>query len=177
MIATLMTPTPRAVQPAADAAGPAVLDATVGMGQIALLMPEGIGRGVLGSCVGLALFDPSRRFAAVAHIVLPTSENRSGTPGKFADTAVEAMVAGLRRHGIEPLRLVAKLCGGASMFESKGPFQIGRQNIDAVYEQLATLRIRLAGEHVGGTRGRRMTFDCRTGEMLVEVLGAAPVTL
>jgi chemotaxis protein CheD len=127
--------------------------------------------------VGLVLFEPRLRVGAIAHIVLPNSDGRAPATGKFVDTAVEAMVDGLQQLGAAPTRLVAKLAGGANMFDSKGPFQIGRQNIDAAYQQLAARRIRLLAEHVGGTRGRKATFDCRTGEFLVEVLGDAPAAL
>lgn len=163
------TLSPRVVRPVAEA--------TVGMGQIAFLTSEGVGRAVLGSCVGLVLFEPRLRLAAIAHIVLPNSQGRAPATGKFVDTAVEAMVEGLQVLGAVPTRLIAKLAGGANMFDSKGPFQIGRQNVDAVYEQIAARRIRLTSEHIGGTRGRKTTFDCRTGEFLVEVLGDAPVVL
>jgi len=155
----------------------AVTTASVGMGQIAILSPEGVGTAVLGSCVGLTLYDPNLRFAAMAHIVLPSSDNRTGGVGKFADTAVEAMVTKLRSFGIDPAKLTAKLTGGASMFETKGPFQIGKQNIDAVLERLAACRIRLLSEHVGGTQGRRVTFQCRTGQLLVEVIGSTPIVI
>ena len=177
MAAKMLTSISRADRRWVDAREPAVAEASVGMGQIALLLPEGVGRAVLGSCVGLVLYEPSRRFAAMAHIVLPKSEGRDGASGKFVDTAIQEMIEKLRRHGIEPSRLIAKCSGGASMFASTGPFQIGQQNVDAVYLYLAATRIRLVGEHVGGTRGRRTTFDCRSGEMRVEVLGAASVTL
>lgn len=159
----------RAVRPVAEA--------TVGMGQIAFLTQEGVGRAVLGSCVGLILYEPRLRLAAIAHIVLPNAQGRTPATGKFVDTAIEAMVDGLQGLGAVPTRLIAKLAGGANMFDSKGPFQIGRQNVDAVYEQLAARRIRLIAEHIGGTRGRKATFECQTGEFLVEVLGDAPVVL
>lgn len=155
----------------------AVAKASVGMGQIALLSPVGIGSAVLGSCVGLTLHDSKLGYAAMAHIVLPSSENRMGGGGKFADTAVDAMIEQLRRFGVEPERLTAKLAGGASMFESKGPFQIGKQNVESVLGRLSALGIRTAGDHVGGTSGRRITFDCRTGRMTVEVIGAEPTVL
>jgi len=155
----------------------AVVAASVGMGQIALLAPDGVATAVLGSCVGLTLYDSNLRYAAMAHIVLPSSDNRVGGAGKFADTAVDTMVEKLRRYGIEPARLTAKIAGGASMFETKGPFQIGKQNFDAVVARLALLRIRLAGEHIGGTQGRRVTFHCRTGLMTVEVLGSTQITI
>jgi len=152
-------------------------EASVGMGQIALLTPEGVGRAVLGSCVGLVLYEPASRWAAMAHMVLPNSEGRSGPPGKFVDTAVAEMLQSLRRHGIDSAHLVAKFAGGSNMFDSQGPFQIGQQNVAAAAKHLGTHRIRVAGEHTGGTRGRRTTFHCRTGEFLIEVLGDSPVRL
>lgn len=155
----------------------AVDTASVGMGQIAILSPIGVGNAVLGSCVGLALHDSKLGYAAMAHIVLPSSDNRTGSVGKFADTAVDAMIEQLRAFGIEPARLTAKFAGGASMFDSKGPFQIGKQNVEAVSARLTARGIRVAADHVGGTSGRRITFDCRTGRMNVEVIGAEPTIL
>jgi len=177
MLTTTITPKPIAVRSPAATREEAVANASVGMGQIAILSPDGVGTAVLGSCVGLTLYDSNVRYAAMAHIVLPSSDNRTGGAGKFADTAIDAMVGKLRAYGIDPAKLTAKLTGGASMFESKGPFQIGKQNIDAVVERLAALRIRLLSEHVGGTHGRRVTFHCRTGSMLVEVIGSTPITI
>lgn len=136
----IATPKPIVARAPTTAREEAVAAASVGMGQIAILSPEGVGTAVLGSCVGLTLYDSNLRYAAMAHIVLPSSDNRTGGAGKFADTAVRAMVEKLRCFGIDPATLTAKLTGGASMFESKGPFQIGKQNIDAVVERLLQLR-------------------------------------
>ena len=49
----------------------------------------------LGSCIGLALLDKRAAVAGLAHVVLPAAEGRGGSPGKFADTAVEALIADL----------------------------------------------------------------------------------
>ncbi len=163
--------------PAERTAGALVTEASVGMGQIALLSPDGVGRTVLGSCVGLLLIEPTRKIASLAHIVLPKSSNKPATPGKFVDTAVVEMLDLFRRQGIDSARLIAKLTGGANMFDSKGPIQIGRENVEAVRAQLTSRKIPLTGEHVGGTQGRRITFDCRTGWLLIEVAGAGPVRI
>jgi chemotaxis protein CheD len=55
----------------------------------------------LGSCIGLALIDESRQVAGMAHIVLPESSEsiRVEAVGKFADTAVAALAANVRRRG------------------------------------------------------------------------------
>ena len=38
---------------------------------------------ILGSCIGLALFHPGRKLAAMAHIVLPESARRAGRPASL----------------------------------------------------------------------------------------------
>lgn len=149
----------------------------VGMGQIALTSGEDVAHSVLGSCLGLALYDPRKRLGALAHIVLPSALGRAGSPGKYADTALEWMLDALRRVGADPKRLVCKLTGGANMFTGNGPFQIGQQNIDAARQHLAAANIAVVAEHLGGKNGRRVVFECETGKVTVEVAGQPAVTL
>jgi len=46
---------------------------------------------VLGSCVGIAIWDSSTGYGSLAHVMLPESQGAKKTPGKFADTAVGEM--------------------------------------------------------------------------------------
>ena len=143
----------------------------VGMGQIAAgCAPERF-KAVLGSCIGLVLYHPRLKTAVMAHIVLPDSAQRNGSPGKFADTAVPHMLQLLKERGTPLHGLTAKFAGGANMFGSSGPMQIGDANAEAVSQTLKTAGIRVAAEEVGGTKGRRVSFDCSTGEMTVEHAG------
>ncbi len=64
------------------------LETLVGMGQIAAGGPPQKMRAVVGSCIALALYHPRLKRGVMAHIVLPDSAGRDGTPGKFADTAI-----------------------------------------------------------------------------------------
>ena len=73
--------------------------------------------------------------------------------------------------------LTAKLAGGANMFGSSGPLQIGDANIEAVAQALRTAGIRITAQDVGGNRGRRVTFDCEGGAMVVESAGLPTKTL
>lgn len=151
-------------------------ETNVGMAQIALLERGDVAKAVLGSCIGLVLYHAGKKAAAVAHIVLPRGENRPGPPGKFADTAIPHMIAQLQERGVSKVGLVAKLAGGANMFGSGGPIQIGRENQTAVKDILKELRIPIAGEHLAGTKGRRITFDSLTGELQVDVAGEPSIT-
>jgi chemotaxis protein CheD len=149
----------------------------VGMGQIAVLIGDERASAVLGSCVGVALYDEKRKLGTLAHIVLPTSAGRPGLPGKFVDTAIVWMLNELRSRGADPRRLTCKLAGGATMFASNGPFQIGQQNIDATRQTLQAANVRIVAEHLGGCKGRRISFDCETFAVVVETAGETSAKL
>ena len=74
-------------------ATPTTTDTSVGMGQIAAGRDAARLGAVLGSCVAVALHGPRHKTGAMAHVVLPASNGRDATPGKFADTAVPALLA------------------------------------------------------------------------------------
>jgi len=66
----------------------------------------------LGSCIGLCLIDRRRQAVGLAHVMLPTG-GPGETPGKFAPSAVPALVEEL---GAVKTALEAVLVGGAQMF-------------------------------------------------------------
>ncbi len=152
-------------------------EVSVDMSQTAILEAPQLGRTVLGSCIGLVLYDPTAKIGAMSHIVLAKRLNRSGPPGKFADSAVPHMLELLVNGGARTPRVVAKLAGGASMFGGGGPIQIGEANRLAVRELLESHKIPILGEHVGGPKGRRVTFDSSTGVLTIEIVGESPVEL
>jgi len=160
-----------------SATGNPAMEILVGMGQIAVGQAPQRMRAILGSCIGLALYHLGRNTGVIAHIVLPESAGRDGTPGKFADTAVPHMLELLRKQGLPIHGLTAKLAGGANMFNTSGPLQIGDANAEAVATALKKACIRVAGQDVGGTRGRRVDFDCASGEMIVQCAGQPARTL
>jgi chemotaxis protein CheD len=148
-----------------------------GMGQIVMVSGEELARAVLGSCVGVSMYDASEKLGALAHIVLPASEGRPGSPGKFVDTAIPWMIEALQKRGAIRRRLVAKLTGGSRMFATQGPFMIGENNAEAARKLLKQLKISLACEHVGGSHGRRATLDGATGMLTLEVVGESTVCI
>ena len=130
-------------------------------------------RTLLGSCVGVVLHDRQSKVGGVAHVVLPDSRGSLDQPGKYADTAVPALLAELRR--LNPLaRPVAKLLGGASMFGG-GPaaapagLAIGQSNVEAVEAALARLGVTVVARDLGGESGRRVTLDVATGVVSVRL--------
>lgn len=125
----------------------------------------------LGSCVGVALFDPVSRVNGMAHIVLPEAfTDTPERPGKYANTAVGHLVQTMERLGADRGRIVAAVGGGAQVcFGPTVPtmLALGVRNVQAVQESLKRHKIRCLGEDVGGNAGRTMTFDSSTGKVLV----------
>ncbi len=149
----------------------------VGMGETVTIAAPEVAHAVLGSCIGLALYDRKNQLGAMAHIVLPSSNGRAGAPGKFADTAIPHMIELLKQEGAITTKLSARVVGGANMFKTNGPMQVGSTNAEAVKQVLTELRISIVGEHVGGQKGRRISFDAVNGGLIVEVMGESPVVL
>lgn len=126
----------------------------------------------LGSCLAVALYDPQNRVGSLAHLLLPNcpTQKSPGDQGKYVDVGIRLMLDGLLRFGADRQNLVAKIAGGANMFESEYKtliHSIGARNARSARETLAKLGIPLAGEEVGGNRGRTVELDLASGQMLV----------
>jgi chemotaxis protein CheD len=154
--------------------GPVV---SVAMARLAVASAPTKLRTLLGSCVGVILHDRGARVGGIAHVVLPDSRGETEFPGKYADTAIPALLAELRKLH-PPARPMAKLIGGASMFGTAsrtGPqpssLAIGQSNGDAAEAILARLGIIVIARDLGGEAGRRVTLDLTTGIVSVCVPG------
>jgi chemotaxis protein CheD len=146
---------------------------SVPIGRIAVAAAPAQIRTLLGSCIGLVLYDRVAKVGGVAHVVLPDSRGAVDQPGRFADTAVPALVAEMERAIGRPARarLVAKVAGGARMFQSGPSMNIGQMNVEAVDRLLAGLAIPIVARDVGGDAGRHLTLDTRSGIVTVRVPG------
>ena len=128
----------------------------------------------LGSCVAVALHDPSTGIAGLAHILLPSAGfgPPSIHPAKYADTGVALVAEEMRRRGASQDRMVARLAGGARMFAAllSSGVNMGQRNIDATRKALYRLNIPVVAEDVGGEYGRSVRFVAATGALTVRSL-------
>jgi chemotaxis protein CheD len=155
---------------------------TVMMGEIGVAAAPCLIRTILGSCVGIALWDRRVRVGGIAHVVLPDSRGETTLPGKFADTAVPHLIERIVVKGGMRANLVARIAGGANMFNVISKAQnVGEKNQEAVISILKRMEIPILSEDLGGTKGRRMTLDTQTGEIRVEFpsdrISEAPKTI
>lgn len=130
----------------------------------------------LGSCVGIALFDPMKKIGGLAHVMLPDSKKirNNENKAKFADTGIEELIRQMEVLGAMKSRMVAKIAGGAQMFafnSQSDMVRIGQRNIEASKSKLKELGIKLLAEDTGENYGRTIEFYTETGELLVKSVG------
>ena len=151
------------------------VDTLVTMAGIGVAQNHGTLRTLLGSCVGVALFERKLKLIGLAHIVMPDSLGRNQPAGKYADTAIPETICQMKRlAGNVQLSLTAKIVGGANMFAHVSTINsntIGDQNIAAVEKSLAALQIPILARHLGGTFGRRMVIDVESSNVQIHVVG------
>jgi len=127
----------------------------------------------LGSCIGVAMVDRRRGVAGLAHVMLPASPgHKAGDVGRFADTAVPALLDELLGLGALLPRLEVSLVGGAQMFAAKdSSLAIGRRNEEGVRAALRALRLPVVAHCTGGKAGRTIRVTVGTGEVTVKEAG------
>ena len=127
----------------------------------------------LGSCVGICLFDPLLRIGGLAHILLPSSTAFKDQKNvmKFADTAVVELISRMETKGARKFRLVAKIAGGAKMFERQSQSEtahVGLRNVTETKQALRSLGINIVAEDTGLNYGRTIEFYAETGILKVK---------
>jgi chemotaxis protein CheD len=150
---------------------------SIRMGEFSVAQRDGVLYTLVGSCIGLALYDSAQKVAGLAHVVLPKSWNTTHSPGKFVDTAVPALLHEMTRLAGGAINPTARLTGGANMFSTDGIHTIGQQNIEASESVLGEMGIPIVASQCGGEKGRRVTLDASTGLITIEIVGEAPIEL
>ena len=132
----------------------------------------------LGSCIGICLYDPIIKLGAMVHIMLPLNmETGRKNPMKYGDTGIRETLRQMETKGAKRGRIVAKIAGGAKMFEVKGGTlgNIGQRNVESVHLNLKREGVRLLKEDVGGTVARTMLFDVSNGMACIRSYGKPEV--
>lgn len=142
--------------------------------------PNGVMTLGLGSCVGIAIRDPMNKIGGLVHIMLPDSRAITGGQhniAKFADSGIEELVRQLERMGARRTRMVAKIAGGANMFNFQGGTaansvgKVGERNVEASKEKLKQLNIPILAADTGLNYGRTVIFYPETGAYHIRAVG------
>jgi chemotaxis protein CheD len=130
----------------------------------------------LGSCLGIAVYDPVVRVAGLLHIMLPDASNSperaAQNPLTFVDTGVPRLFRAAYALGAEKARMELYVVGGATMqhltaSEAEDVFQIGRRNILALRKLLWRNNVLIRRQLVGGSQSRTMQIAVADGAVRV----------
>lgn len=135
----------------------------------------------LGSCIGISLYDPAIKLAALLHIMLPEAGNMSDmNVFKFADTGIQEMLRKMAAFGGVKRRYQCKIAGGAKMFDMKGAGgigNIGERNIRSVEAIMSAEQIRILKKDVGLNYARTMLVDAADGTVRIRTAGRSEIIL
>jgi chemotaxis protein CheD len=124
---------------------------------------------ILGSCVSVALYDPTCAVGGINHYLLPRGP-RDSASARFGEVALPRLLREVKAAGATAASLVAKVFGGACLLGAAGRRDIGSQNVETALAFLARERIRVVAQHTGGAQGRKLIFRTSDGVVWLKSL-------
>ena len=136
----------------------------------------------LGSCVGIALYDPFTKIIGLAHCMLPDSTQiqNNGNTAKFVDTATIKLLGDMMRMGAKKELIKAKIAGGAQMFAfsaTNETMRIGDRNVEATIKTLKQLNIPIVARDTGDNYGRTVELYAGDGRFIIKTIGHGTRTI
>ena len=129
----------------------------------------------LGSCLGIAIYDPVAHVGGILHYMLPDSsvnpDKAAKIPWMFADTGIPKFLKQAYDRGAVKARLIVKVAGGAQLLDPKGFFAIGKRNHMALRKIFWKSGLMVKAEHVGGTASRTMFLEIGDGKVWLQIGG------
>lgn len=129
----------------------------------------------LGSCLGIAVYDPVAKVGGLLHVMLPLSsvnpQKAKTNPLMFVDTGVPELFKACYQAGAKKERMILKVAGGASL-KSNGvsdQFQIGKRNFLMLRKLLWKNNVLIKSFDVGENLSRTMSLNMANGEVVLKI--------
>ncbi len=111
---------------------------------------------VLGSCVAVCLWEPTRKIGGLNHFLLPGGTGSGQDSLRYGAYAMELLINALLRKGADKSLLQAKVFGGARM--TGGLRDIGGDNATFAQNFLSDEGIAVVASDLRGRNARRVRF-------------------
>ncbi len=127
----------------------------------------------LGSCLGIAAYDPTINVGGLLHVMLPLSkadpEKAKLKPEMYVDTGFQLLLDGLYDLGAKKRNIKITVAGGASMRSKDRDdyFKIGKRNITVLRKLLWKNRFMISSGDVGGNISRTMALRIADGYITI----------
>jgi chemotaxis protein CheD len=129
----------------------------------------------LGSCIGLAIYDPMMKVGGLLHYMLPESSldeaKARKNPYMFGDSGIPLLFKSSYKLGAKKNRLKVIVLGGAQILDQNGLFNIGKRNHTLVRKMLWKNNVMIDYEAVGGVVNRTIKLSVNNGEAWLKVSG------
>jgi len=126
----------------------------------------------LGSCIGVAVYDPSVEVGGLLHFMLPDSSidgnKAKETPAMFCNTGIPLLFKSCYKLGAEKKRMIVKIAGGASIMDETNYFRIGQKNITALRKIFWRNNVLIDAEDIGKNHNRTVELHISDGKVLVK---------
>jgi len=126
----------------------------------------------LGSCIGVAIYDPEVKVAGMIHCMLPLSkidsQKAKSVPYMFVDTGVPLLFKEVYGLGAVKERIIVKIAGCASLLDEKGLFKIGERNYTVFRKILWKNNVLINEKDIGESRSRTLSIEVATGRVIVK---------
>jgi len=148
---------------------------TVGVGDLAVSNQPGVELVTfsLGSCIGVAIYDPVVKVGGLLHLMLPDSsinrERARVQPAVFADTGLPLLFKSAYKLGAKKGRLRVVVVGGSQVMDAAGHFNLGKRNYTAVRKIFWRNNVLVDAEDVGGNVNRTVGLRVDDGKVWLKI--------
>jgi chemotaxis protein CheD len=129
----------------------------------------------LGSCFGIALYDPVAKVGGLLHSLLPSStidpKRATARPGIFLDTGLAALFSRATQLKAKAENIQIFAAGGSQIIDEASLFNIGKRNYDVLVEVLNQLGLKICAQEIGGKTNCSMEVILATGEVRLKYSG------
>jgi chemotaxis protein CheD len=135
----------------------------------------------LGSCIGLAVYDPVVRVGGLLHYMLPDSnldkEKARLNPYMFGDTGIPSLFKAAYQFGAKKNRMQIIVVGGSQILDQDGLFNIGKRNHALLRKMFWKNNVMTHFEDVGGAVNRTLKLEVATGQAWLKVSGSGIIKI
>jgi chemotaxis protein CheD len=142
-------------------------------------------RTILGSCVSIAMWHPTRLIGGMCHFQLPSRPRKSDSAldGHYADEAMKMFLREIKAAKTHPSEYRVKVFGGGNMFLKKKKEDSGKpakgsadkqfdmdvagRNILVARSLITSHGFKIEAEDMGGNGHRQLIFDIWSGDVWV----------
>ncbi|MES2663007.1 MAG: chemotaxis protein CheD [Pseudomonadota bacterium] len=129
-------------------------------------------RTLLGSCVAITMWHPTRLIGGMCHYMLPRRNKKTpALEGKYADEVMELFLVETARYKTSMNEYQVKIFGGGNMLnlakKEIGNFKIAQENVEIALILMSQYGLHVSAQDLGGFGHRTIIFEIATGHVWV----------